>query len=408
MSSVSAPHSETTTASSTADTSSDSLPGLRAIAINVLTRVAYGRHTTFSISSSYRDSNKRLSYADSIALVTDLLLAAAFVPSSILRLPFMPRLSKRLGQALIQLPSLTTDMLDQERSRLSEDGQNNIMTTLLRLSDQAKADDRNHGTVSTGTEKKQYLTENEIAGDLFILTAAGFDTTSNTMSYALVLLAAYPQWQAWIQAEIYAVLRNHDGHLAEEDYATMFPRLTRCLAIMVSPSHIDSTTGLTNVVLQFEILRLDPAVSMLIRTIDTDQTISTSESSSFPLQAPCAVHVSTMALHTSHSGWGSDRLVFNPSRWLQSGVGFHVPHRGTYMPWSSGPRACPGQKMSQVEFVSAIMTIFRSCSVEPVLEDGETIGRGREKLLDLLQDSQPVLTLQINRPKEVRLRWMRR
>jgi cytochrome P450 len=165
---------------------------------------------------------------------------------------------------------------------------------------------------------------------------------------------------------------------------------------------------MTNVVLKFETLRLYPAVSMLIRTIDRDQTISTSDSSSFPLRAPCAVHVNTMALHTSSSEWGSDRLEFKPSRWLQSGAGFHVPHRGTYMPWSSGPRACPGQKMSQVEFVSVIMTIFRTCSVEPVLDNGETVERGREKLLDLLQDSQPVLTLQINRPKEVKLRWMRR
>lgn len=147
---------------------------------------------------------------------------------------------------------------------------------------------------------------------------------------------------------------------------------------------------------------------MLIRTIDRDQTISMSDSSSFPLQAPCAVHVNTMALHTSSSEWGSDRLEFQPSRWLQSGGGLHVPHRGTYMSWSTGPRACPGQKMSQVEFVSVIMTIFRSCSVEPVLEDGETMERGRERLLDLLQDSQPVLTLQINRPKQVKLRWMRR
>ena len=228
------------------------------------------------------------------------------------------------------------------------------------------------------------------------------------MSYALVLLAAYPQWQAWIQAEIDAVRRDYDGLLAEEQYAKTFPRLTRCLAIMVSSVCLASTAGLINVVLQFETLRLYPAVSMLIRTIDTDQSIFTSESSSFPLQAPCAVHVNTMALHTSHLEWGSDRLVFNPSRWLQSGAGFHVPHRGTYMPWSSGPRACPGQKMSQVEFVSVIMTIFRSCSVETVLEDGETLEQGREKLLDLLQDSQPALTLQMNRPKEVRLRWVRR
>lgn len=238
MSSVSAPQGTTSTVSSTTDTSSDSLPGLRAIAINVLTRVAYGRHTPFSISSSYRDSNKSLSYVDAVALVTDLLLAAAFVPSSVLRLPFMPRLSKRLGQALVQLPSLTADMLDQERERsssaLSDEVQSTIMTTLVRLSDQAKAGGQDHGKISDGTRNNQYLTEDEIAGNLFIFTAAGFDTTSNTMSYALALLAAYPQWQAWIQAEIDDVLGDCDGQVAEEEYATAFPKLTRCLAIMVS------------------------------------------------------------------------------------------------------------------------------------------------------------------------------
>ncbi|KAH7258011.1 cytochrome P450 [Fusarium tricinctum] len=401
MSSISAPHPP----SSTTSPLSDSIPGLRAVAINVLTRVAYDRHTPFSISSSYRDSGKSLSYVDAIALVTDLLLAAAFIPSSIPRLPFMPRLLRKLGQALVQLPNLTADMLDQERTRSSaaspDDVQNTIMTTLVRLSDQAQVKDQNHGKISASSEHTfangsngTCLTKDEISGNLFIFTAAGFDTTSNTMSYAIVLLAAFPQWQAWIQAEIDAVLGDHDGNLPEEDYAAIFPKLVRCLAIM------------------FETLRLYPAVSMLIRTIETNQNILPSDSSSsFTLQAPCAVHVNIMALHIYRSVWGSDNLEFKPSRWLQSGLGgerFHIPSRGTYTPWSSGPRACPGQKMSQVEFVSVIMTIFRTCSVEPALEGEETMEQGRERLLSLLQDSQPVITLQMNRPREVRLRWTRR
>jgi cytochrome P450 len=151
---------------------------------------------------------------------------------------------------------------------------------------------------------------------------------------------------------------------------------------------------------------------MLIRTIETNQNILPSDSSSsFTLQAPCAVHVNIMALHIYRSVWGSDNLEFKPSRWLQSGLGgerCHIPSRGTYTSWSSGPRACPGQKMSQVEFVSVIMTIFRTCSVEPALEGEETMEQGRERLLSLLQDSQPVITLQMNRPREVRLRWTRR
>jgi cytochrome P450 len=234
--------------SPTADVSSDSIPGLRAIAINVLTRVAYGRHTPFSISSTYRDPTKDLSYVDAISLVVDLLLAAAFVPASILKLPFMPKLSKRLGKALQQLPSLTVDMLDQERKKTSSsavDGvhQNTIMTTLVRLSDEAREQERNESRHFATSEKSlataniQYLTEEEIAGNLFIFTAAGFDTTSNTMSYAICLLAAFPEWQAWIQAEIDVVrgdLRN--DHVAMQNYAMSFPKLTRCLAVMVSYS----------------------------------------------------------------------------------------------------------------------------------------------------------------------------
>jgi cytochrome P450 len=63
------------------------------------------------------------------------------------------------------------------------------------------------------------------------------------------------------------------------------------------------------------------------------------------------------------------------------------------MPWSSGPRTCPGQKISQVEFVSVVMTLFRKCSVEPVVEKGQSVEQARERLLGILQDSQPVLTL---------------
>ncbi|KAH3947634.1 hypothetical protein HBH53_112200 [Parastagonospora nodorum] len=401
LSSSTLSQSMTLSTSPAADKSSDSLPGLRAIAINVLTRVAYGRHKPFSIASSYRDATKALTYVDGIALVVDLLLVAAFIPAGILRLPFMPQLSKKLGQAMVKLPDLTVDMLDQERKRISsadsKEFQNTIMTTLVRLSDQGREQDDDQGSsgksVATGGNK-QYLTEEEIAGNLFIFTAAGFDTTSNTMSYAICLLAAYPEWQAWIQAEIDIVLGAGDHEqISLEDYTAIFPKLTRCLAVM------------------FETLRVYPAVSLLIRTVETNQTIfpSSSKSDSFILQAPCAVHVNIMALHTSRSTWGADTLDFKPTRWFPEGQdAMYVPPRGTFMPWSSGPRNCPGQKMSQVEFVSVVMTLFGKCSVEPVAEKGQTVEQARERLLGLLQDSQPVLTLQINKPREVKLKWTRR
>ena len=78
------------------------------------------------------------------------------------------------------------------------------------------------------------------------------------------------------------------------------------------------------------------------------------------------------------------------------------------MPWSFGPRNCPGMKMSQVEFVSAFYTILRHCTIEPVLQDGESLDQARHRLNEILRDSLPLITLQMQRPEEVRLRWTRR
>ena len=200
-----------------------------------------------------------MSYIDAIALCTELLLAAAFIPSIVLNLPVMPQTLRRLGAALDRLPRLTRDMLDQERRRdfpsagagqmiaaRSDSVPDTIMRTLVRLSDEAKDQTKTQSStllqgkgsdVSSTSSGKSYLTEDEIAGNLFIFTAAGFDTTSNTLGYAVTLLAAYPEWQNWVQAEIDTVLGSQQGvqwnEVSLPGYATAFPKLVRCLAVMV-------------------------------------------------------------------------------------------------------------------------------------------------------------------------------
>ena len=48
----------------------------------------------------------------------------------------------------------------------------------------------------------------EILGNLFQFTAAGFDTTANTMAYAIKILAIETKWQDWIIEEIDSVLND--------------------------------------------------------------------------------------------------------------------------------------------------------------------------------------------------------
>lgn len=85
-----------------------------------------------------------------------------------------------------------------------------------------------------------------------------------------------------------------------------------------------------------------------------------------------------------------------------------TPAKGTFIPWSGGPRICPGMKMAQVEFVAVIATLFRSCKAEVVLKEGETDVQARERLETLMGESQPLLTLQMENPEDVVLRWVLR
>ena len=122
--------------------------------------------------------------------------------------------------------------------------------------------------------------------------------------------------------------------------------------------------------------------------------------------------------------WGPDPLAFRPARWLTGDLAatstastplpakgeterLIEPARGTFLPWSAGPRFCPGLKMAQVEFVGVIREMFGKSRVEVVPRAGETADGARARLQGAVRDSSPMLTIQMNRP-EVLLRYVKR
>lgn len=66
-------------------------------------------------------------------------------------------------------------------------------------------------------------------------------------------------------------------------------------------------------------------------------------------------------------------------------------------------------KFSQVEFVSVFMAIFAEYRVEGVkLWDGETEKEMAERFENIMMDSAPILTLQMKRNQDLKVRWVRR
>ena len=123
------------------------------------------------------------------------------------------------------------------------------------------------------------------------------------------------------------------------------------------------------------------------------------------------------AIHTQPRYWGADSLVWRPTRWILARPGtapalareyLLTPPKGAYVPWSEGARVCPGKKFGQIEFVAAMVALFRKHRVEVVPEKGEGEEEARERALEVVRDSSIVLLLQMRKPESVGLRWVER
>ena len=210
-------HASGTVESKSSGVTDESISGVRRIAINVLGAAGYGKPRSWNTDEEPTPPGHEMSFMDSLFKIISQLIASCFLPPSLLLLPIFPKSVRQVGQACVEFPIHTVEMIAKERSMADRAG-HSLMSVMIQVSDQEKK--------SVGS--KLYLTEEELTGNLFQFTLAGFDTTSNTMAYALTCMAIYPAWQDWVVEEIAAVAKSDDL-----DYESTFPKLKRCLALMV-------------------------------------------------------------------------------------------------------------------------------------------------------------------------------
>lgn len=126
-------------------------------------------------------------------------------------------------------------MLNQiadEKQLMSEGkaGSGTLVSNLVRASEQPQ----NPGSSNVGKVQKPL----SILGNIFVFNFAGHDTTSISLAYALFLLVAHPEVQDWISEEINFYLGSEPDPTSWQ-YETTFPKLQRCLAVLVSWKHLN-------------------------------------------------------------------------------------------------------------------------------------------------------------------------
>jgi cytochrome P450 len=201
---------------------------MKKITIHVLSGAGMG------VSASWHDDENekrkpgsKMTYIEAIKVIVECMAGPMALPLNVLNHwpSFLPGASlfHKLGLALGELSKHTIDMLEERRlQKKAPDGQKiDILTQLV--------DASKEGT--TALNKYGTLSQQEMSGNLFIFTIAGFDTTSTTLSYAIVLAARYPQWQEWLIQEVDSLIPA-GAESADWEYNDIFPQAKRTLAFM--------------------------------------------------------------------------------------------------------------------------------------------------------------------------------
>ncbi|XP_048141859.1 cytochrome P450 714C2-like [Rhodamnia argentea] len=161
---------------------------------------------------------------------------------------------------------------------------------------------------------------------------AGHETTALTVSWCLMLLAAHPQWQARVRAEVLEIFGR--GVLDSDKLRGM-----KTLTMVIH-----------------ETLRLyPPAVFSMKEALEDIKFKGLLIPQGSNIQIP--IHI----LHQLPEIWGTDAAEFKPERFAR-GISGACKSVHAYMPFGSGPRICAGQHFAQAELKVILSLILAKLS----------------------------------------------
>ena len=177
----------------------------------------------------------------------------------------------------------------------------------------------------------------EMVDQVAIFFLAGHETSAAALAWALYLLATHPDWQDRLAAEAEAVF----GH--EIPYFSTINRLKLARAVFR------------------ETMRLYPPVPMYVR-----EAACPMEFRSRKVPKGAQVIVSPWHLHRHERLWDNPD-GFDPARWETENGKDCL--RSAYVPFSEGPRVCPGSAFAMAEGTLLLAMLVRAFRFEPLPDD---------------------------------------
>lgn len=247
-------------------------------------------------------------------------------------------LSTALGKKALAYLSPSDDTKREEKKR-----QRGYKETVERV--QVALDSPGNNMIKSMNEAKDdngaSFTAQEIIDEFITIRGAGHETTSNTLSWVIMLLAE----NAAIQQ-------------------TLFEEVRSVLGKKLTPTFGDTEQLVLTKCCIYEALRLFPTVPSFPRL-----SVSETKLGGYDLPSGTLVFVSQSAMNRRKDIWGEDANDFNPSRFQSDGYSLEliqslpkgVPDGPLYgfAPFGAGKRTCPGQRLALVEMVIMLASIIQ-------------------------------------------------
>lgn len=183
-----------------------------------------------------------------------------------------------------------------------------------------------------GSQKNLKMGMQEIIDECKTFFFAGHETTASLLTWTVMLLAVYPEWQEQAREEVFThCCTNHPT------------------------AEVLNQLKIVGMVLN-ESLRLYPPAIAVFREASNEMKLG-----NILIPRGTTLFLPILALHVNPDYWGNDAHVFNPLRFVD-GVLKACKHPMAFLPFSTGPRNCVGQNFALMEakiVLSMILQRFR-------------------------------------------------
>nr|XP_049704936.1 cytochrome P450 4V2-like [Helicoverpa armigera] len=179
-------------------------------------------------------------------------------------------------------------------------------------------------------DEQNAFTDQEIREHIDSLIAAAYDTSSTTLTYAMVLLGSNPHVQDRVLKEIEEVLQDKNADISKDNLQKLV--------------FLDAVVK--------ETLRLYSAIPFIGRKVEFPVKLK-----KYTLEPGTTCMLLLQSIHRDPKLWGPDADEFKPERWLNPDT---LPkHPNAYVPFGVGRRYCIGRLYTTYVMKTALAHMLR-------------------------------------------------